>query len=823
VSRPRGEPGTITDQIWRDPAWPVAERVVDLLGRMTLAEKVAQLGSIWLGDQPRDANVAPMQGEMSPVPRPLAELIRDGLGQVTRVFGTRPLPPAVARGRLRELQAQIAGASRFGIPAVAHEECLTGFATWTATVFPTPLAWGASFDPDLVRDMARAIGTSMASVGIHQGLAPVLDVARDMRWGRTEETIGEDPYLVGSIGTSYVRGLQSAGIQATLKHFAGYSASRTGRNMAPVSMGPREFADVMLVPFEMALRLGGARSVMPSYTDVDGVPVSGDRALLTGLLRDELGFDGVVVADYFAVSFLQTQHGVAGTPAQAGALALDAGLDVELPSVRCYGPELVAAVHDGLVPAELVDRAAARVLRQKCELGLLDPGWSPADPDTAAGLDSPIDLDPPGHRALARQLAEESVVLLANPEAALPLRPDASIAVIGPLAADPLAFFGCYSMPRHLGHRYPEAVDGLPVTTLLDALTAELPGATISHARGCDVRDEDRSDFAHAAAHAQEADVVVAVLGDQAGLFGRGTSGEGCDAADLRLPGVQGDLLRVLVATGQPVVLVLVTGRPYAIGPLAGQLAAAVQAFFPGEEGGTAIAGVLSGRVVPSGRLPVELPRLPGAQPSSYLRPRLADRHPGSSVDPVPLFAFGHGLSYTSFEYGDLEIRPAAGPPEDGPVVIGTAEEAEIACTVRNTGARAGTEAVQLYLSDPLAQVARPLRWLAGFARVPLEPGQARRVTFRLHADRTAFCGRDGARIVEPGEIRVAVGGASDHLVLHGSFTLCGAARPAGADRILDTPVLISDPLSESVREPPASEPPASEPPASEPLVSAPQ
>ena len=239
MSRPRGGPGTITDQIWRDPARPAAERVADLLDRMTLAEKVAQLGSIWLGDQPRDANVAPMQGEMSPAPLPLAELIRDGLGQVTRVFGTRPLPPAVARGRLRDLQAQIAGASRFGIPAVAHEECLTGFATWTATVFPTPLAWGASFDPDLVRDMARAIGTSMASVGIHQGLAPVLDVARDMRWGRTEETIGEDPYMVGSIGTGYVSGLQSAGIIATLKHFAGYSISQGGRNLAPVDIGPR--------------------------------------------------------------------------------------------------------------------------------------------------------------------------------------------------------------------------------------------------------------------------------------------------------------------------------------------------------------------------------------------------------------------------------------------------------------------------------------------------------------------------------------------------------------------------------------------------------
>jgi hypothetical protein len=273
------------------------------------------------------------------------------------------------------------------------------------------------------------------------------------------------------------------------------------------------------------------------------------------------------------------------------------------------------------------------------------------------------------------------------------------------------------------------------------------------------------------------------VLGDQAGLFGRGTSGEGCDVSDLRLPGVQGDLLRVLVATGKPVVLVLVTGRPYAIGPLAGQLAAAVQAFFPGEEGGAAIAGVLSGRVVPSGRLPVELPRLPGAQPSSYLRSRLAGRHPGSSADPVPLFAFGHGLSYTSFEYTDLRIWPGEVPTRDG--------TAEISCTVRNTGVRAGTEVVQLYLGDPVAQVVRPVHWLAGFARVLLEPGQARRVTFRVHADRTAFCGRDGRRVVEPGEIRVAVGGASDRLDLQGSFALGGPERPAGADRVLDTPAIV--------------------------------
>jgi len=806
VSRPAVDQET---QLWRDPSRPAAERVADLLGRMTLEEKAAQLTSLWPGHQPQDSNVAPMQGEFRAAEPPFAELIRDGLGQLTRVFGTRPVPPADAVRTLRELQAQVVAASRFGIPAVAHEECLTGFAAWTATIFPTPLAWGASFDPGLVRQMAAAIGASMRAVGVHQGLSPVLDVTRDPRWGRTEETIGEDPYLVGSIGTAYVRGLQSAGIQATLKHFAGYSASRAARNMAPVAIGRREFADVILVPFEMALR-GGARSVMPSYTDIDGIPVSGDRGLLTTLLRDELGFDGLVVSDYYAIAFLQTQHAVASTPAQAAALALEAGLDVELPSVACYGAALVSAVRDGRVPAGLVDRAAARVLRQKCDLGLLDPGWpglatadGPADDPADGSADGmademAIDLDPPGHRALARRLAEESVVLLANTDGALPLRPDARIAVAGPLAGDPLAFFGCYSMPRHLGGRYPEASAGPAVSTILAALRTELPAATISYAPGCAVRDPDRSGFAGAAAQAREADVVIAVLGDEAGLFGRGTSGEGCDVADLRLPGVQDDLLQVLVAAGTPVVLVLVTGRPYAIGPAAGQLAAVVQAFFPGEEGGGAIAGVLSGRLVPSGKLPAEMPASAGAQPSSYLRPRLAGRHPGSSVDPTPLFAFGHGLSYTSFGYCDLVIAPAGGAPANGSPANGAATittdgTAIISCTVRNTGTRAGTEVVQLYLSDPVAQVVRPLRWLAGFARVPLDPGQARRVTFQLHADRTAFTGRDGIRVVEPGEIRVAIGGASDQLPLQGSFTLRGPERAAGAGRVLDTPVLISD------------------------------
>jgi beta-glucosidase-like glycosyl hydrolase len=697
------------------------------------------------------------------------------------VFGTRPVDAAAAMSALASLQAKVAGASRLGIPAVAHEECLTGFAAWGATIFPTPLAWGAAFDPALVEEMTAAFGATMRAVGVHQGLAPVLDVTRDYRWGRTEETIGEDPYLVGAIGTAYVRGLQQAGVQATLKHFAAYASSRAGRNHAPVSMGPRELADVVLVPFEMAIRLGGARSVMPSYVDIDGVPVSADPRLLTTVLREEYGFDGVVVSDYYAVSFLELQHAVAASQGEAARLALAAGLDVELPGTRCFGEPLLDLAATGRVPAELIDRATARVLRQKLDLGLLDPDWSPqADQSTGAP-----NLDPPAQRDIARRLAEESVILLKNDNGTLPLAADARVAVIGPLADEPLAFFGCYSMPRHLGHmrQLDGSADGagVEVATLLDALRAE--GVTVTgHAAGCDVRTLDESGFAEAVSRTRSADIIVAVVGDEAGLWGHGTSGEGCDVAELTLPGVQERLLHALADTGLPVIAVLVTGRPYALGGVADRLAAVVQTFFPGEEGGPAIAGVLTGRVTPSGKLPVEIPRDAGAQPSTYLRSKNAALTSASSVDPTPLFAFGHGLSYAAFEYSDLALS-ACEIPTDGAL--------QVSCTVRNTGTVAGTEVVQLYLEDPVSTVVHPVRWLAGFARAALGPGEAAQVTFRVHADRTSFTGQDLTRIVEPGTITVTLGGSSDDLPLTGSFALTGPVRTVGIDRVLDTPVSV--------------------------------
>ena len=761
---------------WADASKSLDERVEFLLGQMTLEEKLAQLGSAWgAGDV---SAVAPMQDVFTRT-RSYDELAKHGLGHLTRVLGTRPVTPEDGAERLSHLQRGLLETTRLGVPAIAHEECLTGFTTFGATVFPTPLAWGATFDPGLIEQMAHAIGAGMRTVGVHQGLSPVLDVVLDYRWGRVEETIGEDPYLVGLVGSAYVRGLESAGIVATPKHFAGYSASRAGRNHAPVSVGPREFADVILPPFEMALREGGARSIMHSYADVDGVPPAANEALLTGTLRDEWGFQGVVVSDYWGVAFLATMHRIARSAGEAGARALTAGVDVELPDTLCYGEDLAELVGAGAVLVHLVERAARRVLLQKAELGLLDGDWSP---EPASSASTSIDLDPPANRRLAREVAERSVVLLSNPSSVLPLKGSVrSIAVVGPCADDPLTFLGCYSYPNHVLPRYPDLGLGVDVPTLLVALRGELPDATITHEPGSHIKDDDRSGFAAAMDAARSADVCIAAVGDLAGMFGRGTSGEGCDAEELSLPGVQDDLVEALLATGTPIVLVVVSGRPYALGGYADHAAAIIQSFFPGEEGGAALARVLTGTVIPSGKLPVQVPRVRGGGPGTYLHPPLGGDSRGiSEVDPTPLFPFGHGLSYTTFRYDDLRLS-ASQIPSDG--------ELDISCLVHNTGDRAAAEVVQLYLNDPVAQVARPVIQLAGFARVPLEPGQQASVTFRLHADRTSFTGVDLRRMVEPGRIDVLVGGSSQDVRLRSSFEITGEPRVVGHDRVLTTPV----------------------------------
>ncbi|MEW2492960.1 glycoside hydrolase family 3 N-terminal domain-containing protein [Streptomyces nodosus] len=759
--------------VWNDPGRDTDTRVSALIEAMTLEEKIAQLYGVWVGASEDGGQVAPHQHDMEEAVD-LEGLLPSGLGQLTRPFGTAPVDPALGALSLLRTQQNIASANRFGIPAVAHEECLAGFATWKATAYPVPLSWGATFDPGLIRRMAAAIGRDMRSVGVHQGLAPVLDVTRDARWGRVEETIGEDPYLVGTVATAYVQGLQSADVIATLKHFVGYSASRAGRNLAPVSVGPRERADVLLPPFEMAVREGGARSVMSAYNDNDGVPAAADEELLTGLLRDTWGFDGTVVADYFGIAFLKVLHGIAGDWAGAAGAALHAGVDVELPTVKTFGAPLVEAVTSGRVPESVVDRALRRVLTDKARLGLLDPDWTPvpavltgadlSDPDVLRGT---VDLDTPENRELAREVAEQAVVLLSN-DGTLPLDRPRRIALVGPNAEQPTAVLGCYSFPLHVGVHHPEVPLGLELPTLRDAVAREFPDAEITVARGTGVDDGDTSGIEDAVRAAGEADVVIAVLGDRAGLFGRGTSGEGCDAESLELPGAQQQLLDALLDSGTPVVTVLLAGRPYALGRAVQEAAALVQSFFPGVEGTGALAGVLSGRTNPSGRLPVSVPRGPGAQPTSYLGAPLAQASDVSNIDPTAAFGFGHGLSYTSFAWSDLLVDEKE---------TGTDGEFRLEFTVRNTGQRQGTEVVQLYLHDPVAPVVQPVQRLVGYTRVPLAPGEARRVRVTVPADLASFTGRDGRRVVEAGDLELRLSASSVDARLTASVTLTGPDR----------------------------------------------
>ncbi|WP_431280376.1 beta-glucosidase family protein [Leifsonia poae] len=731
----------------------VSERVRALHARMTLEEKLAQIVGYWL-DQ--NGVVAPMQGEMASAQDArgdLTEVTRHGIGHYTRVYGTRPVEPAERAAWLWAEQRRLKRETRLGIPALVHEECLTGLAAWKAATFPTPLAWGASFDPELVEEMAQAIGSSMRELGIHQGLAPVLDVIRDPRWGRVDECISEDPYLVGTVGTAYVRGLQDAGVHATLKHFLGYSGSRAGRNHAPVQAGPREIADVFLPPFEMAILDGGAKSVMNSYTDVDGIPMAANPDYFTGVLREKLRFDGVVVADYFAVAFLEVMHAVAADQGGAAALALEAGIDIELPTGNAYLEPLAERIRSGQFDEAFVDRAVLRALAQKEELGLLDVGAFEGAAPTE------IDLDSPRHRELARRLAEESVVLLSN-DGLLPLgarsAPLSKVAVIGPNAHRAEALQGCYSFANHVLATHPELPLGFEIPTVLESLpsafaAAELPVPEFVYAEGCEVEGDDESGFAAAVAAASSAELAIVVVGDQAGLFGRGTVGEGNDSESLELPGVQRRLVEAVVASGTPVVMVLLTGRPYAIGWALGDddnaPGAVLQAFFPGEGGGLAIADIITGTVNPSGRLPVSMPRSAGAQPYSYLHPILGGPSDVTATDSTPLLPFGFGLSYTSFDYTDLVVDPS--------VQAGGTFTAAV--TVTNTGVVRGTDAVQLYGHDVQGSVTRPVAQLLGYARVDLETGESRRVTFTVPTTRFAFSDRRMVRIVEPGDVSVWV------------------------------------------------------------------
>jgi len=765
------------DASYRDPRRSVDDRVSDLIDRMTLAEKVAQLTSVWLEVDPERGEFAPSQmgAAFGAVPDPY-EFMAQGIGQVTRPLGSRPVEPRVGAGVINDLQRRLVEETRLGIPAICHEECLTGYMAQGATSFASPLNYGATWNPELIEKVGAAIRRQMRSVGAHQGLAPVADVARDARWGRIEETVGEDPYLVGTIVSAYVRGLQgddpTHGVIATLKHFAGYSFSEGGRNFAPAHVGRREMADVFLLPFEMAVRDAGAGSVMNSYQEVDGEQPATSRWLLTDVLRNQWGFEGFVVADYGAVTFLHAFAGAAADGVEASARALRAGLDVELPSPVEFPSGVPAAIERGLLSTEDVDLALRRVLSAKFRLGLFEQPYT--NPDDVV-------MELPEERDLASEVAGQSIVLLVN-DGVLPLDAAAvgRVAVVGPNADEVMALFGNYSFENHLvSLHFRESADVVRVPTVLDALRHRYP--TVDYARGCEIMSDDTTGIDDAVAVAREADVAIVVVGDKAGHFKQGTVGEGTDRASLTLPGAQAQLLDAVIETGTPTVVVLLNGRPFALGEFASRAAAIVEAWFPGQDGAEAIAAVVAGEANPSGKLTVSFPRSAGAEPIFYNHKPLARGFPEQD-DFGFVFPFGHGLSYTAFDYSDLATGSSE-VPVDAEIVV--------SFLLSNVGRRAGTEVAQLYVRDPVAAITRPVLELKAFARVSLEPGESRRVLVSLPTDILSFTGIDGDRIVEPGVVQIKVGASSADLRLAGEVRLTGETRTVGARRRMSSIVRV--------------------------------
>jgi beta-glucosidase len=755
-----------------DPALPVADRVGDLLSRMTLEEKLAQIGSIWVFEI--------LAGEHVDAEKARARL-GAGIGQITRVAGATSLAMPAAAALANEIQRFLVEDTRLGIPAIVHEECLHGLVARDAVCFPQSIGLAAAWDPALLEALATSFARQLRAMGAHQGLAPIFDVARDPRWGRIEETYGEDPYLIAALGVAYVRGLQEgagAPVLATGKHMVGHGLPEGGMNRAPAHIGSRELRDVYLWPFEAAVREAGMRSMMHAYEDVDGVPCVASRELFTTMLRDEWGFDGIVVSDYAGIDELATSHAVVADLGAAAVLALEAGIDVELPSTAAFGAPLARALADGRVDPGLVDRAVARVLAVKFELGLFEGPYVDAD-----AARPPLDSD----RALAREAARASIVLLAN-DGTLPLRGDLrSIAVIGPNADSARNLLGDYA---HIAHvetllEMRENPIGFPVpedlnlsdeleerTTILDAIRERCSGAAeVRFAAGGGVLDASDAEIEEAVEAARGADVAIVVVGERSGLTLDCTCGEMRDRMELGLPGRQEELVAAVAATGTPVVLVLVAGRPLAIPEAADRSAAVLNAWVPGDEGPAAIAEVLFGDADPGGKLPVTVPRNVGQVPIYYAHKPSGGRSHwhGDYVDGshLPLWPFGHGLSYTRF---------ALHGPELNHDTLALGDDVAIAVEVENVGEREGDEVVQLYVRDEEASVTRPVKELRGFRRVRLAPGERRRVTFRLAAEQLAFTGLDGALVFEPGRVRLMVGTSSVELPCQADVELTGEA-----------------------------------------------
>ena len=744
---------------YRDATLPIEERVNDLLSRMTTEEKVGQLRCTLAWDYYETDGKKVVPSEK--FKKDIAE------GQIGMLWGTyradpwtrksleNGLNPELAAKAGNALQKYVLEHTRLGIPLFLAEEAPHGHMAIGTTVFPTGFGMAATWNPQLIERAGQVIGKEVRLQGGHISYGPVLDLTREPRWSRVEEAMGEDPTLAGEIGAAMVRGLgggdltQPYSTLATLKHFIGYGTTEGGQNGAPTFVGPRELAEQFLPPFKKAID-AGALSVMTSYNSLDGVPSTCDRHFLTDLLRDEWHFRGFVVSDLYSIDGIYNTHHVAATRAEAGEMALKAGVDADLGALAFA--DLGESLRAGKITEAELDRAVARVLRLKFEMGLFEHPYV----DVKAARTQVRSAE---HKAVALDVARASVTLLKNAQGTLPLRKDQRVAVIGPNADNVYNLLGDYTSPQEEGN----------VKTILTGILSKLPSAQVEYVKGCAVRDTTTSDIAAAVRAAQRADVViVAVGGSSARDFktsyketGAAVTdsktlsdmdcGEGFDRSTLDLMGHQQQLLEALAKTGKPLVVVYIEGRPLLKNWCDEHAAALLTAYYPGQEGGLAIADVLFGDYNPAGRLPVSVPRSVGQLPVYYNK-KAPLPHDYVDMTAKPLYPFGYGLSYTHFSYSNLTASATSATSYD------------VTVDVTNDGAYDGDEVVQLYLHDEVASTSQPLKQLKHFERVFIPKGETRRVTFHLTADDFSIVGRDMKRVVEPGEFHVMVGASSEDI-----------------------------------------------------------
>ena len=725
--------------LYKDASQPVEKRVKDLVGRMTLHEKIIQMNQASLTDVITDGHIdtAKMQ-----------EVFGDcGYGCIQGIT----LSGSVANVCFNEVQRYCMEKTRLGIPILNTTEALHGSVQDGSTIFPQSIAIGATFNTELARKMAAAISEELYSEGVNQILCPVVDVTRDMRWGRTEETFGEDPYLNGMMGIAEVSTYLEHDMSPVVKHFGPGAETMGGLNLASVSSGKRDVLQIHLKPFEMVIKNTGIKGIMTSYNSWDGIPNSGSHYLLTELLRDEWGFDGYVYSDWGSANFIHSFERAAADEGEAGVMAISAGMDFEVGSTF---RQLEQLVEEGKFDEKIIDQAVGRILKVKFELGLFE------NPYRNEG--GQLVVRTPEHLALARQMADESLVLLQNNDNLLPLSKDKirSLAVIGPNADQ--VQFGDYTWSR-------SNADGITPLAGLRALLGD--GVNIQYAKGCDLVTDDTSGFNEAVKLARNSDAAIVFLGTASASLAREyadvTSGEGFDQCDLNLTGAQQQLLEAVYQTGKPVVLVLVTGKPITIPWAKDHIPAIVAQWYGGEKAGDAIASMLFGETVPCGKTPISWPKSVGHLPAFYnhlpcdkgfYHQPGSPNHPGRDYvfsSPDPLWSFGHGLSYTSFEYGT---------PTLSALELSAQDTLTVSIPVSNTGTVDAKETVQLYFRDVVSSVITPVKQLKAFQKVLIPAGQTETITMKVPIQEFALYDKDMNLTVEPGEFEIQIGSASDDI-----------------------------------------------------------